>query len=201
MNNVLAAIMGYVAMFFILRYMGKDALGITAFAISFVGLFSFIANLGFDSAHIKRISEGKDEGKCNGTYFAIKVGLIAAFIGVVFISVFVWTDILGHGFETSIHEDAIYVSIAYWAMFSLVMGFVATFNGRKEIARSQTIRFTNDFVRGLLIVVVAVTSMGVIALTGAYLAGTLMALGVALFFFIRLPVSRPDKEYARSEYS
>ena len=190
--------MGYIAMFFVVRYMGKDALGIVAFAISFVGLFSFIANLGFDSAHTKRISEGKDIGKCNGTYFSIKLLLIAIFALTVFISIYVWTKVLGNGFESPTHEKAIWISLVYWMFFSLILGFVATFNGRREIAKAQTIRMTNDLGRSIIIIVVAISSMGVLALVGAYLIGALVAILVALYFFLRLPISKPDMEYAKS---
>ncbi len=198
MNNVLAALLGYVAMFFIIRYMGKEALGIVAFGISFAGLFSFLANLGFDSAQTKRISEGKDMAKCNGTYFSIKLGLISLFVFVVFLSIYVWKHVLGNGFESPLHEKVVYVSIAYWAVFSLLMGFVSTFNGRKEIAKAQTIRFFNDISRSSLLIIITLSFASVLALAGAYLAGTLIALSVALFFFRKLPVSRPDMEYARS---
>ncbi len=198
MNNVFAAIIGYVAMFFVIRYMGKEALGIVAFAISFVGLFSFMAKLGFDSAHTKRISEGKDQAKCNGTFFSIKFLLIGLFISITIISIYIWKNILGNGFETPLHESAIYVALVYWAAFSLVTGFVATFNGRKEIAKSQSIRFMNDFGRNVIMIVVALASLGVLALAGAYVVGTLLALGVAIYFFRKLPIGKPNMEYARS---
>ena len=197
MNNVLAALLGYVAMFFVIRYMGKEALGIVAFGISFAGLFSFLANLGFDSAHTKRISEGKDLGKCNGTYFSIKLLLIGLFLFVVFLSLYIWKNIMGNGFESPLHEEAVYISSIYWAFFSLLMGFMATFNGRKEIAKSQTIRFFNDISRSTMMIIVALSFAGVLALAGAYLAGTLIALLVALYLFKSLPISRPDREYAR----
>ena len=198
MNNVLAALLGYVAMFFVIRYMGKEAFGIVSFGISFAGLFSFIANLGFDSAHTKRISEGKDLGKCNGTYFSIKLLLIALFLFVVFLSIYIWKNVLGNGFESQIHEKVIYVSATYWAMFSLLLGFMATFNGKREIARAQTIRFFNDVTRNALLIIVALFFSGVLALSGAYLAGTLVALISAIFLFRGMPVKRPDWNYLSS---
>ena len=190
--------MGYIAMFFVVRYMGKDALGIVAFAISFVGLFSFIANLGFDSAHTKRISEGKDIGKCNGTYLSIKLLLIGLFAFTVFISIYIWTHILGNGFESPIHEKAIWISLVYWSLYSLTKGLISTFNGKREIAKAQTIRMTNDLSRSVIIIAVAITSIGVLALVSAYLIGTALAILVALYFFMKLPISKPDIKYVKS---
>ena len=197
-NNILGALIGYIAMFAVIRFMGKEALGIAAFAISFVALFSFITNLGFDSAHIKRISEGKDIGKCNGTYISIKLLLIGVFIFTVFLSLYVWTDVMGNGFETRTHEKAIYYSIMYWALFGILYVFVSTFNGRREIAKSQTLIFFNNFTRSLLMIIVAVLSLGVIALMDAYIAGALAAVLFGLYMFRKMPISKPDKEHFRS---
>ncbi len=186
-NNVLGALVGYAAMFFIIRYMGKEALGIVAFSISFVGLFSFITNLGFDNAHIKKISDEKNLGKCNGTYISIKISLIAVFVFIVIFSIYFWKDIMGNGFETKMHEQAVYLSIIYWCLFSILYIFVSTFNGKRKIARSQTLIFINNFTRSLLTIIIAVLSLGVLALVNAYIAGVLVAILVALYLSEKCP--------------
>ena len=197
-NNILGALIGYAALFFVIRYMGKDALGTVAFAIAFVGLFSFIANLGFDTTHIKRVSEGKDLGRCNGTYLAIKLVLIGMFVLAVLIALYIWKYVLGNGFETRTHEAAVYLAIVYWAIFSGLYFFISTFNGRREIAKSQTLIFTNNFTRSALMIVVAALSIGTLALVDAYIAGVLLALMLAVFMFRKMPVSRPTKRYLSS---
>ncbi len=194
-NNVLGALIGYIAMFFIIRYMGKETLGIVAFAISFVGLFSFISKLGFDNTHIKRISGGDDLGKCNGTYLVIKLTLTAAMVITVLFSIWIWKYVLGHGFETQTHENAIYLSLIYWTFFSLMYIFISTFNGRREIAKSQLIIFTNNFVRSTLTIIFAFLSLGVLAIMNAYVAGVFLAFLLGMFMFRRLPVSMPDMEH------
>ena len=72
MTKVFDGILSYIALFFISKYMAPDSYGIIMFAMGFVGLFTIFSNLGFYHAHIKKISEGKDLGTCNGTYFIIK---------------------------------------------------------------------------------------------------------------------------------
>ena len=194
-NNVLGALIGYIAMFFIIRYLGKETLGIVAFAISFVGLFSFISNLGFDNTHVKQVSGGEDVGRCNGTYLLIKLLLTGLMIGTVLTSIFIWKDILGHGFETKTHENAIYLALIYWTFFSLMYIFISTFNGRREIARSQTIIFANNFVRSTLIIVFSFLSLGVLAIMNAYIAGVFIAFLLGLWMFRKLPISMPDREH------
>ncbi len=197
-NNVLGALVGYAAMFFIIRYMGKEALGIVAFSISFVGLFSFLTNLGFDNTHIKKISDEKNQGKCNGTYIGIKLSLIAIFVFAVITSIYVWKDLMGNGFESRMHEQAVYLSIIYWSLFSILYIFVSTFNGKRQIARSQTLIFINNFTRSLLTIIIAVLSLGVLALVNAYIAGVLVAIVVAIYLFRKMPVKRPDMRYLKS---
>ena len=52
--------------------MGASAIGEFSFALSLVGSFTFIAFFGFRMAHVKRISEGLDLGKCIGTFLSIR---------------------------------------------------------------------------------------------------------------------------------
>jgi len=54
--------LAYIALFFITRYMSPEDYGIVAFALGFAGLFSIFGTLGFNNAHIKKISEGKELG-------------------------------------------------------------------------------------------------------------------------------------------
>ncbi len=68
LNMIAGSILGYLALFFILRYMGPGDYGIIGFGIAFVGMFAFISDLGFNFAHVKRISEGRDLEECIGTF-------------------------------------------------------------------------------------------------------------------------------------
>ena len=73
----------------------------------------FITNLGFVNAHIKRVSEGKDLGRCIGTFLSVKFVLIASALFILISSLFIWTNVLGRGFETSEHLQAIYIILFF----------------------------------------------------------------------------------------
>ena len=77
--NLLDGLLAYIALYFISRDMGPEAYGIIGFAMGFVGLFTILTDLGFNSAHIKRVSEGKDMGTCIGTYLVSKLGFAGLF--------------------------------------------------------------------------------------------------------------------------
>ena len=70
-------ILGYFAIFLVARYMAMPdyALGVVSFAYGLVSIYNMFANLGFQNAHVKRVSEGQDFETCMGTFAAIKVAL------------------------------------------------------------------------------------------------------------------------------
>jgi len=70
---IAGSILGYIALFFILKYMSEGDYGLIGFGMAYVGLFAFISDFGFNAAHVKRVSEGEDLEKCVGTFFVIKL--------------------------------------------------------------------------------------------------------------------------------
>jgi O-antigen/teichoic acid export membrane protein len=197
---IAGSILGYLALFFIYRYMGSESFGIVAFGLAYVGLFAFITDLGFNHAHIKRVSEGKDLKKCIGTFFVIKLVLIGIMVGIVLVSIFFWKIILGRGFEYPEHEAVIYLSIIYYVILSLSAVPLSTYSARRETAKQQLPGFLEPIVRAPLAIVIAIGSLGVFALTGAYVIGVLALLIVAFILFRGYPFGRFDSETFRSYF-
>jgi O-antigen/teichoic acid export membrane protein len=77
--------------------------GVVGFAYGLVSLFLFLGDLGFGAAHVKRISEGKDFGKCVGTFAATKLIITGIFASGTILSIAVWQFVLGRGFESPLH--------------------------------------------------------------------------------------------------
>ena len=89
------AIIGWIALLLVARKMGASAIGEFSFALSLVGSFTFIAFFGFKMAHVKRISEGLDLGKCIGTFLSIRLFLISVMLLTFIFSYWFWTGFLG----------------------------------------------------------------------------------------------------------
>ena len=85
--RLLMQALGFVSLFFVARLMGAEALGLVAFATSYIALFQNFSDLGYGTAHIKRVSEGKDLGICNGTYFTVKIILTILMCTIVVLSI------------------------------------------------------------------------------------------------------------------
>jgi len=194
-TQLLNGLLGYIGLKFIALYMEPWEYGIIGFAFGFVALFSIFGTLGFDSAHIKRISEGKDLGVCIATFAATKLALTGLMASVVIGSVAVWKYVLGRGFETPFHESAVYIMLAYFVLVTITQTMVSTFNAKKEIAKSQLPLFAFSLTRTIATIVVAFYGFGVLALAYTYLFGEIFHFILALFFFKGYSVGRPSLEY------
>jgi len=113
-QNVLSAILGFVGLFFILRYIGTTDWGFVAFGIGFVGIFSLIGDLGYSTAHTIKISQGEDIATCNATFLTIKTILGLVFVVLVVAALEFWTLILHRGFQSPIE---------YWIILALIPYF------------------------------------------------------------------------------
>lgn len=200
LNLVAGSILGYVALFFILRYMGAEDYGIVGFGLAYVGLFAFITDLGFNAAHIKRVSEGRDLEKCIGTFFVVKLVLVAVMAGLVVFSIFFWKFVMKRGFETQEHENVIYLFILYHIILSLGTVPINTFSARRETAKQQISALLEPIIRAPLAVFIAIGSLGVFALAGSYVIGVIALLISAFILFRGYPFGKFDSDMFRSYF-
>ncbi|MDI6917422.1 MAG: flippase [Thermoplasmatales archaeon] len=152
------AIIGFVGLLILAKFWGNfapTALGIVAFAMSFIGMFGFISDLGFGGAHIKRVSEGKDLGKCIGTYVVVKLILTTTMVAVVLGGIFIWKGLLHQGFYDATKESVIYIMLLYNVLMSFVYISLHTFNAREEIAKMQFPMVSETLFRVPLMILVA----------------------------------------------
>lgn len=196
--NIGNGILGYAALFFIARYMNPGEYGVIGFATGFVGLFLVLGTLGFDSAHVKRVSEGKDLGECISTFIVIKIILASLFAIGTLSALFFWKYALGRGFESPADEIAIYIILGCFVLETITQSLLGTYNARQEIAKSQLPVFFQTAVRVALTIFVAISGLGVIALVFTYLAGEIVLLCSALLFFRGYPFGKPSKELFKS---
>jgi len=195
--QLINGMIGYVGLKFIAIYMEPWQYGVVGFAYGFVALFSIFGKLGFDQAHIKKVSEGKDLGECIATFAVIKLFLAGLMASVVMLSIIVWKYVIGRGFESPLHEQAIYVMLAYFALATLTQSMISTFNARKEIAKAQLTLFAYTLVRITATIFVAFYGLGVLALAYAYVLGEIFHFILALWFFRGYPISKPSLPYLK----
>ena len=197
-NQLVISGLGYISLFFVAHYMGPKAVGIIAFALAYIGLFQDFSDLGFGSAHIKRVSEGKDLGKCNGTYFTVKVLLTAIMAIIILSTIFISKFIQHKSFISREHEIVLYLILLSTVIGNFSMMFIITFSARKEIAKQNIPLLIGKIIQVIGKVIVAITGLGVILLAGVSLISATITLLCFLYLFRDYPIKKPDKEYFKS---
>ena len=199
-NRFIEYFTGWLGLFFIARFMANPDFnyGVVQFALGFVSMFGFIGNF-FDTAHVKRYSGGEiEEDRCMGTFISLKS--IAVFITVVLIfgGLMFWKYVLGRGFQTPIHETAIYIILGFFILRSIGSIATRTFRARREIAKNELLKLMDRSVPTVFIIYVALTGGQAIELTLTYvIGGALMAL-FALFYLKDIKIRKPTKKSIKS---
>jgi O-antigen/teichoic acid export membrane protein len=198
-NFVMMGVIGVISWKFVATYMpapdiggAPNEIGLVTAALSFVGIFSFITNLGFGSSHIKRISQGEDLGKCIGTYFTVQLVSIIVLIGVVIIALTFWADLLGYGYEDPRFEYTVFIILGYYAANNLATVGLQTFVAKVEIAKNQMILFIAALVQLIvtLFVVILTDDLYLYAIT--FVVGSFVSLFITVFYLIKLPIKPPS---------
>jgi O-antigen/teichoic acid export membrane protein len=146
--------------------------------------FFALSDLGFNAAHIKRVSEKQDINDCVSTYAAIKIVLIAITVLVTIVSVLLWEVLLGGSITPQI-ADLILLFMLYQVFYGLAAIAVNTYTGTLETFKSQLIVLADPFIRVPLIIFVAFANPTAMALAYAYVVASIGVVVVALFLMHR----------------
>jgi len=152
-QNLITGLIGYIGLLYVLRYAGLEPYGELQFSISFLGLFSFILDLGFSTANIKRISEGMDFEAAITTYFIIKVVLAIVFVAIVVSSIEFWEIFLGGHFQTPFEEYDFFILIPYYILQSFVVYYQSIFNALTKAAIISVPRIIEATFRNLMYII------------------------------------------------
>lgn len=176
----LSSIMAIVGLILMTRYLGADQYGTITWSIAFLATFNSIADLGFGSAHVKRVSEGYDLNACVSTFAYVKGLLTAAMILVVVLWVAIWSVVSEHQFSSSSIQIML-VLLVYQALADLTSIATLTFDARVQTAKSQLVFFCDPLVKLPLLIFILTNGMGASTVVFAYLAGGIGAIIVAIF--------------------
>ena len=188
------AIVGWIALIFVVRRMGASAIGEFSYALSLVGSFTFLAFLGFGMAHVKRVSEGLDLGRCIGTFLSIRLFLTSLMLFVFIFSYWAWTVILDKEIYDIQTPGLILTVVLYYIAFCIISVMPMTFSGLEQSARVAIPNIIGTTVRSLIFIAAAVMGLGVIWLARAYLIGILTVGLLSIWYFRDFPISKPDSK-------
>ncbi len=169
-GSLVSSALGFVCLFLITNFVGVEAYGQVILMVSILTTINVVADLGFSSAHIKRISEGCDVDDCISTFVLIKVNLICVFVLLSFGALLVWLNFLG-GEMTAETRDVFLVMMLFEVCINLASIALVTFQGQSQVAKVQLLLILNPLVRLPLIIGIAFIGSGAVALAITYMLG------------------------------
>jgi O-antigen/teichoic acid export membrane protein len=228
-SSLIGQFFNWIEFIIIIKFWGDfapGALGVIGFTISFLAIFKIIVNLGFVSAHVKRVSEGEDLGTCIGTFAAIKIILTTLMVIIVLIAIFVLKYFTPEKFYDTTTDVIIIILLIRNIISQLYVIPNSTFTSKREIVKQQfpsiigtliTIPFT------ILVVSAGISNANISpaflwpnflqplqqfiadhaveSLATTYLISTLVSFLIALWFFRKYPIKRPSWRLFKSYFS
>jgi O-antigen/teichoic acid export membrane protein len=146
LNTIVGGILGVLALKLVALWMGDTVLGQVAYALGLLSVGQSVFQLGFRGAHEQRMGDGTDQADKIATYTYLQLGLSVGFVLVSLLGIGAWMVLLGKQLQSTTLLTMVIVA-AYLAAQNLRQVSVNTFNGRREIARSQATTFLDDLVR------------------------------------------------------
>ncbi len=188
---------GFVSVFFVARYMGPKDLGVYSACLALATVIMTLGDWGYGLAHVKKVSEGLDLSRCVGTYAWIKIvstlAVLAGGAGFFF---------YGERFlKLSLIPDGRY-GLFLVVLISVVVGnmtqvFQYTYAALVETAKQWATLISTRIVTASLKVATALLGFGVLFLGVSNLAGSVVGILVAVYFFRRIKIGKFDREYLK----
>jgi len=179
------------------RIAGATVLGTVAFGTAFVSMFIFISDFGVGSAHIKLVSEGKDEAACNGTFIRIQAFLVGVFFIVVLGFFLSQKYIFYYQFESPVHEQVIIVTLIAVTLSRVLYVFKASFMSKTEQAKQDIPAFIELLIFQSLRLIVVLLGYRALAIAFSKLIAVIVITPVYIILFKNYIVGKFDRDLAK----
>ncbi|MDP8236625.1 MAG: flippase [Candidatus Erginobacter occultus] len=190
-------IFAFVASVLVARVMGPTVVGIIAFAYAFVGLFEFLFDMGTGTAHIKRISEGRDYSKCLGAYALLKALLSFLALGVV-LAAYTFIYQYREGFQDQVQRTVIFIILGSVVVDQVFMFYFNTFKAQLKFGKSQIIKSVKDIADALLVIAVVIFWRNIYVLAAVYLVSESIGAVMGFVLLKNKRIRKPDASLLKS---
>jgi O-antigen/teichoic acid export membrane protein len=155
--------LGMVVSILVGRALGPEALGSLGFSTGIVGLVMAALLPGFAQAHLKRLAEGQDAGRCLGTMLAIQLALNAVLVAVLLA---LWTT---QGFLATSGLALVFLFLlAGQVAGGFADVFLKVFIAREWVVPHSIIVLSARFLRLLATVAVLATAPSVVGVAATF---------------------------------
>ncbi len=201
LSDYLKAGIGFVTVFFVTRLIGAEAIGIVAYHLSLLGLFSFFLDIGISTAHIKRVSEKNDLGRCVGTYLFLKITALLIYLGIIIIYLYFFSGLHLTSPGHAIKDARIFIILLCYYLFDQFTSVLtATFSAREEVVKLNLPMILGRSGKMVVVMTLGFLGWGGIGLAISYCVDSLLSFGLSVILFKKahIPVKKPDFEMIKS---
>lgn len=189
-----------IASLIVARVAGPEVLGTVSFGIAYVSIFSSFADLGFGTAHIKKISEGNEISNCLGTYTRIKFALISLFILIVILFYLIQKYIFNIKFESDVHIYVIFITLTAMSIGQIFSIIKVTFSSYTQVVKSSMPSIIKTIIYQILRIIVVLLGFRAIALSFSNLIAEILIIPYYLYLIKDWKFGQYDKELAKSYF-
>jgi O-antigen/teichoic acid export membrane protein len=198
-GRAVTALLGYVGLYFMTKYLGTTVYGDIAFAMALLASFNALSDLGFSSAHVKKVSEGGDVGDCLSTFAVIKLVLNGSMAAISLVAIFIYSNYIGDPL-TAGTWSLLLLFLLYYFMYNLASVVTTHYSATMEQAKGQIVVMFDPLVRVPLVVFVCLGGGAALGIAYAYVIAALSILVFALLFIYRDRVNWKRPTLYRSYY-
>ncbi len=193
-SEIIIYFLGFISIVVVARFIGPEQLGLIANAVAITNILAIIGNLGFGIAHVKKVSEGEDLGKCIGVFLTLKLITITLMIlAYIIINTFFY-DFLSRNIKSNLYSTVlliIFIGTVFNSLFD-ILNF--TFTAKLWIAKGKTVLILSKLSNSLLKIIVAVIGLNVIYLASVELLTVIISGILYLLFTPHIKILKPDKK-------
>lgn len=173
--------LGFLGLAIVSRFLGAEIIGHVGFYFAIVATFGFLTEMGYNTAHLKKSTEGLDTSKCNTTLLLVKTGLILISISLLLF----WNYLLpflGLISNPNLDSKIFIIAVISFALEHYNKAFRSIFSSTLEIAKSSLPKTFGQLLQTLAQVFVSISSFSAVFLASTYLIGSFASFCLFIIF-------------------
>lgn len=199
-TKIFVQILQIAASIVVARIAGPSVLGTMAFGLAYVTMFTFVADLGFGTAYIKKLSEGNKIDNYLATYTRIKLLLIFCYTLFVIGFFLLQKFIFNVAFESIEHVYVIFILLGTQIVTQILSIPKTTFNAYTQQAKADIPDLISSSILQILRVIIVLLGYKAIELAVGNLFAAIIIAPLVFYLFKDVKFGKFDKNIAREYY-
>ncbi len=176
--------------------MGLQEWGFLSFSLAFIGIVSIFSDLGYGTAHLRSLSSNDgNEGIYNKAFLIIKLVQTFITISLILIALFLWVDILHHGFQSILELYTIFLLLPYFFFSQMRIFPYIYFNSRMQTGKMVLPQIIEAVIRNSALIFIGIMYLfkipGYNLVSATLLFAVIYSISYALFFVSLYLLGRP----------